>query len=156
MLAGDLERANRLLGLELPPSWPEELQDLLLLRIDQMQREPDVQQWLVRIMVLRNAVQPRTVIGNVGFHGPPREAGEVEIGYSVLPEYQRQGYATQAVTALLQWAAREHAVSRFVASVSPSNVASLRVVKKLGFVQVGRHIDERDGEELVFELVHQA
>jgi L-amino acid N-acyltransferase YncA len=37
------------------------------------------------------------------------------------------------------------------ASVSPGNVASLALVRSLGFRQVGEQWDEIDGLELVFE-----
>jgi L-amino acid N-acyltransferase YncA len=47
--------------------------------------------------------------------------------------------------------AREHGVRSFVASVGPGNEPSLRLVRGLGFVEVGRHWDDEDGEEL--ELV---
>ena len=56
------------------------------------------------------------------------------------------------VRALLDWAAVEHGVNRFRASVAPDNLPSLAVVAKFGFRQVGVQIDDIDGEELVFEL----
>ena len=43
-----------------------------------------------------------TLIGCVGAF--PKEAGDVEIGYSTLPEFQRKGYATEAAAALLELA----------------------------------------------------
>ena len=52
---------------------------------------------------------------------------------------------------VLDWAATEHGVRRFRASVAPDNVASLALVARLGFTVVGRRIDEVDGEELVLE-----
>jgi RimJ/RimL family protein N-acetyltransferase len=44
-------------------------------------------------------------------------------------------------------------VSRFIASVSPTNEPSLRLIANLGFVRTGEQWDELDGEEYVFELV---
>ena len=38
------------------------------------------------------------------------------------------------------------------ASISPDNVASLRLVAQYGFVQVGEQWDEEDGRELVLEV----
>ncbi|MHB8649207.1 MAG: GNAT family N-acetyltransferase, partial [Gaiellaceae bacterium] len=37
-----------------------------------------------------------TVVGDVGFIGPPDESGIVEVGYSVIPDRRRRGYATEA------------------------------------------------------------
>ena len=52
----------------------------------------------------------------------------------------------------MRWAAERHGVRRFVVSVSPDNLASQRVVAKLGFRKVGQQFDEIDGVEDVFHL----
>ena len=72
-----------------------------------------------------------------------------EIGYRILAQYRRHGYATEAVEALLLWACPK--VKRFRASISPENLNSRRIVQKLGFQQTGQQWDEVDGLELVFE-----
>jgi ribosomal-protein-alanine N-acetyltransferase len=103
-------------------------------------------------MILTDNLGVRRVIGSVGFHGRPNEDGQVEIGYHVEPGFRRRGFATEAVRALLAWAAAEHGITRFRASVAPSNEPSLAVVMRLGFRQTGVRWDELDGQELVFEL----
>ena len=65
---------------------------------------------------------------------------------------QSQQLAERAVRALFDWAAREHGIRLFRASVGPNNQPSLGLIRKLGFVQTGVQWDEIDGEELVFEL----
>ena len=100
--------------------------------------------------------ETRQLIGHVGFHGPPginslRAPDAVEVGYTIFPEHRRNGYASEAVEALLEWA-RAQGIHRFVASVGPENEPSLKIVRRLGFVEVGRHWDDEDGEELEFEL----
>jgi RimJ/RimL family protein N-acetyltransferase len=97
------------------------------------------------------------MIGHAGFHGPPGVNGRkdpeaLEVGYTVFPPFRRQGYATEAVTALMDWAQGEKGIRRFIASVSPDNEPSLAMVRKLGFVQTGEQWDEEDGLELVFDL----
>jgi RimJ/RimL family protein N-acetyltransferase len=44
------------------------------------------------------------VVGAAGFKGPPEAGGVVEIAYGVAPDYQSQGYATQAAEALVTFA----------------------------------------------------
>src|SRR5687768_16417072 len=44
------------------------------------------------------------IIGDCGFHGPPDSTGAVTIGFEVVPEARGQGYATEAVEALLAYA----------------------------------------------------
>jgi RimJ/RimL family protein N-acetyltransferase len=97
------------------------------------------------------------MIGHAGFHGPPGvnaigAPDAVEIGYTIFARHRRNGYAAEAARALVDWAAHEHGIEHFVASVAPANEASLRLVRGLGFVQTGSRIDAEDGEELVFEL----
>lgn len=151
IIGGDLLTAGKVLGgLVLPVDWPAELEGLLRLRLSQMREDPGIQPWLARAMVLRTPDQ--TVVGHCGFHGPPRRRGEVELGYTVLEPFRRHGLATEASIALMRWATETHNVRHFVASVSPTNSASLGVIRKLGFVQTGVQWDDEDGEELLFEL----
>lgn len=91
-------------------------------------------------------------MGTAGFHAPPDADGRVEVGYRVQPAYRRRGVASEVVRALFDWAAREHGVTRFRASVAPGNVPSLAIIGRLGFREVGRQTDDIDGEEIVFEL----
>ena len=89
------------------------------------------------------------VVGHVDFHGPPWMVGRADIGYSIFAARRRRGYATEAAQALVDWAFTQDQAQVF-ASVMPTNTASLRVVEKLGFAQVGEQIDDEDGLELVF------
>ena len=70
--------------------------------------------------------------GDAGFHGQPDENGRVEVGYMVLSPYRRQGLAEEAVRALLAWAVAEQGVTRFQACISPDNIPSLNLIRKLG------------------------
>jgi len=76
----------------------------------------------------------------------------IEIGYEVFPQYRRQGYAREAVLAMMSWVRRDPAVLRFRASVRPDNAPSRALVAGLGFTEVGSQWDEEDGEETLFEL----
>lgn len=149
-LEGRPAEAEALLGASLPADWGRDNEHLLRLRLGQLEQDPSVQPWLLRAMVLRQPA--RRVIGHIGFHLPPDARGALEVGYATEPAYRRQGYAGEAVRALLAWATRTHSIRHFVASVSPGNQASLRLVRRLGFRQSGSQMDEIDGLELVFEL----
>jgi RimJ/RimL family protein N-acetyltransferase len=145
-----LADAERLLGAALPADWPGDRARVVRWRLDEIAVNPAAQPWLLRGIVLREP--ERRMIGNVGFHEPPGPDGKVEIGYTVLAEYRRRGFALEAVQALFAWATREHGIRRFVASIGPWNDPSLGLARKLGFVQTGSQMDDEDGEELVFEL----
>ena len=157
LLAGDREQAERLAGIEIPAYWPDEHDERFLrVRLEQMRRNRELEQWLVRAIVLPEPGRP--MIGHAGFHGAPgvnglRKEGAVEVGYTVFAPFRGSGYATEAVRTLIAWASRERGVRHFIASVAPGNAPSLAIVRRLGFVQTGTQWDEDDGEELVFELV---
>ena len=148
-LTGRLDEAGRLLGCSLPSGWAEETAPLLRMRLEQLQAQPAALPWLLRAILLRGAAPE--MAGHFNFHGPPID-GAAEVGYTIRPAHRRRGYAAEAVAAMLAWAQEEHEVRRFLASVSPANEPSLRLVRRLGFAQIGEQIDEVDGLELVFEL----
>lgn len=150
LLAGRPFIAEGIGGLSLPRGWPDEHDRRFLeLRLNQMNSDPDSQQWLVRAMVSRrDALRP--MIGHIGFHGAPQE-GVVEMGYTVFAQYRRQGYAEEAVLEMMRWAHEEHGIGRFRVSISPDNAPSLALAAKLGFEQTGEQMDPEDGLEYVFE-----
>lgn len=149
-LAGGLAKASGMLGLEVPDDWLRE-RGLMRLRLDQMRRGPTLQPWLLRAIGLRRR---RVMVGHIGFHDRPGAEylrdlapGGAELGYSIFPAFRRLGYATEACGALMSWASREHRVTRFVVSISPENLPSLRVADQFGFRKVGSRVDEEDGPE---------
>ena len=78
------------------------------------------------------------VIGAAGYLGPPGSDGTVEIGYSIVPDFQAQGYATEIVQALVSRVWSVPAVHRVIAHTSPSNVGSIKVLERCGFKPSGR------------------
>jgi RimJ/RimL family protein N-acetyltransferase len=147
----DIEAASHEIGARVPPWLADELENFLKFRLGQLAVDPTVHPWLGRAMVLTEADGSRRVIGSIGFHGPPDDRGRLEVGYSVDPDYRRQGYASESVKALFDWAHREHGITRFVASISPDNEPSLRLTAAYGFQKVGEQMDDIDGLEYVFE-----
>lgn len=151
LVAHDLVAASREIGAEVPSDMPDDLVNFLRFRVVQVEADPALVQWLGRAMVLTDEAGKRRVIGTIGFHGAPDDQGRLEVGYRVEPEFRRRGFALEAINALFDWAAREHGIHRFIASISPSNEASLALTAGLGFSQTGSQMDEIDGLELVFE-----
>ena len=71
-------------------------------------------------------------VGDIGFHGPLDEDGQVTIGYQVVPSARRQGLATAACALIVQlaWSA---GARRLLANTDADNVASQRVLRRNGF-----------------------
>jgi ribosomal-protein-alanine N-acetyltransferase len=151
LAAGDREAAEREAGATIPADMPEDLANFLQYRLGQLAADPSLRRWLARAMVLTEPDGRRRVIGTIGFHGAPDEHGRLEVGYRIEPQFRRRGYTREAVQALFDWAATEHGIRRFIASVRPDNEPSLALVRGFGFVQTGTQMDEVDGLELVLE-----
>lgn len=60
-----------------------------------------------------------------------------EIGYVISPAYRRNGYAYEALTALLHILQKELHIELLLAGVLPENYASSSLLTKLGFCQEG-------------------
>ena len=71
------------------------------------------------------------VVGDVGAGRLP------DFGFMIHPEYWGQGIATEAATAFIDHAFSKKLTDQLLADVDPRNVASLRVLAKLGFAKTG-------------------
>jgi RimJ/RimL family protein N-acetyltransferase len=84
------------------------------------------------------------LIGDAGLYRTP--GGEVELGYTLGAAWWGRGYATEAAGTWLRVAFEELGMNEVVALAEPANVASLRVLEKLGM--------QRAGERLAFGRPH--
>jgi [ribosomal protein S5]-alanine N-acetyltransferase len=141
VLPGDRAAAQALLGATLPADWPQgDLLDVLPLQARSSGRAADFGVWVL----IERATQ--TVVGDAGFKGLPAD-GVVEIGYSVIPDRRRRGYASEAAAALLGWARDQEHVETVIAACDRENVASIRTLERLGFARTGM-----DGDEIRWQL----
>jgi RimJ/RimL family protein N-acetyltransferase len=79
-----------------------------------------------------------TVLGATGFHNLDWTVPAVEIGYWVIPEVQGQGYVTEAVSLLTDFAFAEFNANRISIHCDPRNERSKRVAERLGYQLEGR------------------
>lgn len=93
-------------------------------------------EWCVPFLI----VSGNTVLGTCRFRSAPAD-GCVEIGYEVAASQRGRGIATQAVGQLVQIAASTGQVQRVVAHIVPENLASSKVVARLGFSRSDALVD---------------
>jgi RimJ/RimL family protein N-acetyltransferase len=154
LLAEDWDDASALLGVPLPDEWREGRWTWLRGHADLAEQRPETIAWGPYVL-LHGASQEYersggTIVGEAGFHGPPDTENQAEIGYTVVSEHRRHGFAAEAAAGLLRWAEVDRGVTEFRATVDPLNGPSIGLLRKLGFRQAGQeHHDER-GEQLVF------
>lgn len=79
------------------------------------------------------------VIGTINLMEADDRAVETyEIGYVIAPEYQRKGYAYEAVSAVLNCLLQELHLDMVIGGAVESNRASIGLLEKLGFQYEGR------------------
>ncbi|HIS68163.1 MAG TPA: GNAT family N-acetyltransferase [Candidatus Gallacutalibacter stercoravium] len=86
-----------------------------------------------------------SIIGWCGLDGT--SAGKLHIFYSIDPAYRNRGYATQCAERLLSYAFDEAKVPFVNGGCDKDNIASYKVMKKLGMKQDGF---EKNGDPLFF------
>jgi RimJ/RimL family protein N-acetyltransferase len=60
-----------------------------------------------------------------------------EVGYILHPDHWDKGLAFEAMTAVIAHAFANHSVDHLLADVDPRNAASIKLLKRLGFVMSG-------------------
>ena len=122
------------LGHPVPPSWPPELYDdpAKEWTIAELERDPAQEGWLLYYVVAEDG----RLAGTAGYKGAPRD-GTVEIGYGILPDYQRRGLATEAAALLIEKAFREPGIQSVTAETLPHLLGSIRVMENNGLRLIG-------------------
>jgi RimJ/RimL family protein N-acetyltransferase len=88
------------------------------------------------------------ILGDCGTHGPPDEAGDVEIGYGLAAPFRGRGFGSELVVAASRWLLARPGVRRVVArAVLADNVPSRRALERAGFV-----LERSDGRRVWYAL----
>ncbi|WP_223552148.1 GNAT family N-acetyltransferase [Aestuariivivens sp. NBU2969] len=75
--------------------------------------------------------QPNIPIGVVGIL--KRDVMEhPDLGFALLPQYERQGYGYEASVEMLKWAKEKFKIRRILAITDPDNDKSIKLLEKLG------------------------
>jgi RimJ/RimL family protein N-acetyltransferase len=139
------------LGVFVPATWPPEFLDPPSLEfiLARLAEGPAQAGWWLHFVLLTRGATGRTLIGSAGYKGPPSPDGTVEVGYGIVRDHQRQGYASETVRGLLARAFALPTVQRVIAETLPELTPSIGVLGKCGFRLIG------DGSEpgvIRFEL----
>lgn len=81
---------------------------------------------------------PANLIGSCGIFSLRRGTHTYEIGYELHPAFWRRGIMTEALQAVIRFCYDEQKINpvhRIEALVAPGNLASIRLLEKLGFLQ---------------------
>lgn len=101
--------------------------------LDGCLKHPEQWEWYAIWMI---ELKDGTHIGELCFKGIDA-AGSVEIGYGASGTYKGNGYATEAIAAVVTWALQQPDVTCIEAETGSENIASQRVLEKCRFVVTG-------------------
>ena len=127
------------LGASVPPTWPPEYLDppSLEYTLDRLAGGAVQAAWWLHFFVLADSGSGRILIGSGGYKGPPSADGTIEVGYGIVSDHRRRGFASEAVRGLLAHAFGFPEVQRVIAETLPELTPSIGVLRKCGFRPIG-------------------
>jgi RimJ/RimL family protein N-acetyltransferase len=127
------------LGAVVPATWPPQFLDepALSYTLERLTVDGADPSWWMYFVVLPDGGATRALIGTAGYKGPPSADGTVEVGYGIVSEHQRRGYASEATRGLIGRAFAFPDVRRVIAETLPELTPSIGVLRKCGFRFIG-------------------
>lgn len=108
-------------------------------RVDAMVAHPPAHHWVIKS-------NGGDYIGNVSLTGY-YDGVSTEISYALLPEFWGKGYASEAI----QWVLKNTENERLLAETQLKNLASIELLKKLNFSQIGQ-IERFGQQQAIYQL----
>jgi RimJ/RimL family protein N-acetyltransferase len=88
------------------------------------------------------------IIGDIGLHFIDKENKQVEIGCTLNKDYHGKGYATEAISKVLDYLFNTLHKHRIIASIDPQNKDSIRLFKRLNF-----HLVNKRPDDVIYEIL---
>jgi len=148
VLAHGVSELGFVLEVNIPDSWPVSPEAIPLFH-EMYRADTSLSGWLNYFAVCRENL---TMIGDCGYLGKPVN-GNVEIGYSVIPEYRRKGFAFEMVSFLVYHAFSSGMVSKITAYTLKNNIPSIKVLENLNFILADDHVESDEGIKFRWELI---
>ena len=80
---------------------------------------------------------------------PHHDGEDTEVSYLLLPEWWGQGYATEAVQAILDHGLANLGLSRIIAETQTANAVSVRLLKRVGMT-FERNVERFGAEQSIY------
>ena len=102
--------------------------------LDSMEKSRELNQSIRWGITLKESGQ---LIGTIGLNNLSLKSKRAEIGYELHPDHWRQGYTTEAVSAVIDYAFQQLGLFRIGAITYPANTSSNHLLLKMGFTLEG-------------------
>ncbi len=136
LLSNDLAEIENV-GIRMSEHWPtSDTKDILPIVHETLKRQgtpSGFEFWMIQCK------ENNTVIGDIGFHGKPDENGAVEVGFGLAREEWNKGYGYEALKGIAKWTMMQEGVKTLKADCLIDNIASRRILEKIGLKEVYRN-----------------
>jgi [ribosomal protein S5]-alanine N-acetyltransferase len=102
--------------------------------------------WQSVLIILKEGNE---IIGGFCFQKYPEDGGTAQLGYTIRPEYQRNGYMTEALKTGVPWIFKNGNISSLQAQTTKSNLPSHKVLQKVGMA-----VYRETADSLWWEIKH--
>ncbi|MBC3873400.1 GNAT family N-acetyltransferase [Undibacterium flavidum] len=99
---------------------------------------------------------PTQILGTCGIYEIDTYNSNADIGYWLLPEHWGLGIMHECLLSVLRFAFDELQLHRLEAEIEPANIASAKLVQKLGFEWEGRRREVARREDAFLDLNYYA
>ena len=132
IINNDFSELNKM-GLKKGIGWPDN---------DVMETLPKITDNLLKVnaptgfeswMIIKN--ESLEIIGDIGFKGFNHAQPNIDLGYGIIKNERRKGYAEEAARAIIKWALSNKEVKEITAKCLIENISSINLLRKLNFVQ---------------------
>jgi len=145
----DRARFAQLLSAAIPGDWPPvDLADVQGAIAAKLTADPTQTGWCGWYVIAKPGIvgpEP-TLIGSAGC-GSWGASPTLLFGYGLLPAFFRQGFASEAARAVIEWAFRQPGVTRVEATTFERHIASVKILERCGFIAQGVSPDDAAAPE---------
>jgi ribosomal-protein-alanine N-acetyltransferase len=119
------------IGIAAGHGWPDadtlDTLPRILKNLNKVQSPSGFESWMVLLK------HNNMLIGDIGFKGLPNSDGELDLGYGIIANEQKKGFAKEAASGLVEWAFRQAGVKVITASCFIENLGSQSILRYLNF-----------------------
>lgn len=134
------------MGLKKGKSWPDndviETLPKIIHNLSLVESPTGFESWMI---IKKETLE---IIGDLGFKGFNFENENIDLGYGIIKEERKNGYAEEAAKAIINWAFSNEIVKEITARCLPDNLGSIKLLHKLDFIEV-----KNDNEMLHWSLL---
>ncbi len=125
------------LGLKKGASWPDEdvIETLpkIINNLSNVELPSGFESWMI---IKKDSSE---IIGDIGFKGFNVGEENIDLGYGIIKEERRKGFAIEAATALINWVFSNSVVKEITARCLIDNIGSVKLLHKLDFRETTRN-----------------